>query len=423
MNELQTPGPGCRRRPLPRLSLWLIATTLLTGSLSGCTSLPGAPEDGGISSAAVAHHPASSQVMVILETASSRELTQKIRELERRHRLRTVVSWEMASLGVHCVVFQSLQLSVSFMVKQLKKDPRISLVQEVQWFRVLEDPPAAASEDPYRHLQQGAEVIHLDRAHSRSTGRGIRIAVIDTGVDVSHPDLQDRVLIAKNFVRAEESRFTQDVHGTAVSGVIAASTGNGVGITGVAPEASIMALKACWPSSRGSNQAVCNTYTLALALDFAIVQGAQIINLSLAGPEDPILRQLIERSIEQGIVIIAAVDDGGGNPFPASLPAVVAVRSLGSAETNDPDGKALEQVLTAPGLDVLSTVPEGGYDFFSGSSFAAAHVSGVAALVLQLRPKMTPEALGELLFDTAGENPGHAVVDAWAAVERASSGL
>ncbi len=400
--------------------------------------MPGAPEDGRIPSAAVAHHPASSQVMVILETASSRDLTQKIRELERRHRMRTVVSWEMASLGVHCVVFQSLQLSASFMVKQLKKDPRISLVQEVQWFRVLADPAPANQEDPYRHLQQGAEVLHLERAHRQATGRGIRVAVIDTGVDVSHPDLQDRVLIAKNFVRAEESRFTQDVHGTAVSGVIAASTGNGVGISGVAPEAGIMALKACWPSTRGSSQAVCNSYTLALALDFAIVQGAQVINLSLAGPEDPILGQLIRRSIERGIVVVAAVDDVATNPFPASLPAVLAVRTLDSedqehsatggagpafVEEEALQGGATLRTLAAPGLDVLTTVPEGGYDFFTGSSFAAAHVSGVVALVLQLQPKLTPMALKELLFETAGENPGHAVVDALKAVERAAAGF
>ena len=139
----------------------------------------------------------------------------------------------------------------------------------------------------------------------------MRVAVVDTGVDFDHPDLRGRVVKAQNFVdRVGDRNFTTDVHGTAVAGLIAATAGNGVGIVGVAPEAEIYALKACWQQPPGAREAVCNSYTLAKAVDFAIGQGVQVLNFSLAGPPDPLLGRLIGQALARGIVVVAA--DGGG---------------------------------------------------------------------------------------------------------------
>ncbi|MCB1058178.1 MAG: S8 family serine peptidase [Acidobacteria bacterium] len=411
----QVRGRSGLRRRWTRVAA-LAPAACLAWWTTACVSLDGAGSRGAAATM-VAHHPASSQIMVTLRAPTPQDAAQRIWELEQLYRVRHVAAWEMSTLGVHCVLFQSEGHPVSWALRLLGQDKRVEVAQEVHWFQTLAS-TARSAVDPYRHLQTNADALHLDEAQTRAKGTGITVAVIDTGVDVTHPDLAERIVSARNFVDQEDSRFTQDVHGTAVSGVIAASGNNGLGILGVAPEAKILALKACWPLARRSQQAVCNSYTLALALDFAILHGARIINLSLAGPRDPILEQLVDTGIERGIAVVAAVDDTLGEPFPASLPSVVAVRALEDGDPIPPQ-VALPPSLAAPGREILSTVPGGTYDFFDGSSFAAAQVSGVAALVLELRPELKPAELRQLLFDTAGDNPGQGVVDAAAAVERA----
>ncbi len=265
--------------------------------------------------------------------------------------------------------------------------------------------------------------------------------MVDTGVDFDHPDLRGRVVKAQNFVdQVGDRNFTTDVHGTAVAGLIAATAGNGVGIVGVAPEAEIYALKACWQQPPGGREAVCNSYTLAKAVDFAIGQGVQVLNFSLAGPQDPLLGRLIGQALSRGIVVVAA--DGGGTPgkdgggpaadFPASYQGVLGI--LGS---NDLQGElarpaaaaaaghgAGHPALAAPSVDILTTSPQGHYDFFSGSSLAAAEVSGVAALMLERNPKLTPPQLAAILHKTARPIAATAAaqVDACAAVAGAAGG-
>src|SRR5690606_6040813 len=136
----------------------------------------------------------------------------------------------------------------------------------------------------------------------------------------------------------------------------------------------------------GAPTSVCNTYTLARALDHAIVSGARILNLSLAGPEDPLLTRLLQRAEADGILVVAAADEGPELSYPAALPTVLAVRALAP----EPSRKRAEREVAAPGAEVLTTAPGGRFDFFTGSSFAAAHASGVAALVLEREPQLAP---------------------------------
>ncbi|HUP43641.1 MAG TPA: S8 family serine peptidase, partial [Thermoanaerobaculia bacterium] len=160
--------------------------------------------------------------------------------------------------------------------------------------------------------------------------------------------------------------------------------------------------------------ASCDSYTLAQGLDFAIEQGARVINLSLTGPRDPLLARLVAAALGRGISVVAAAGGGSDAGFPASEAGVLAV---GTAPTDSLPG-APGPALTAPGIDILTTVPREGYDFLSGSSLAAAHVSGVAALVLEREPELPPAALASLLVRTAQpSNPhGAQVVDACAAL-------
>jgi subtilisin family serine protease len=329
-------------------------------------------------------------------------------ELEQSYRLRTIFAWTMVSLGEQCVVFEiPRERSQNEILRRLRADPRVGTAQPIAMFDALAGEVSGESRasynDPYAHLQRSIQALTLEKAHRLATGKGVRIAVIDTGVDVDHPDLRGRIARVGNFVERGEQGFTNDVHGTAVAGVIAAATNNQVGIVGVAPQAEIYALKACWPKAPGTREAVCDSYTLARAIDFAIVQGAQILNFSLAGPHDPLLARLIGAALQRGIVVIAADAGDGRRSFPAGLPGVIGVLGLDQV-AGAASPRAGPAGLGAPSVDILTTVPHGSYDFFSGSSLAAAQVSGIAALLLEREPKLTPARLADLLRRTSRRN-------------------
>jgi subtilisin family serine protease len=199
-----------------------------------------------------------------------------------------------------------------------------------------------------------------------------------------------------------------DVHGTAVAGVLSARPNNAIGIAGIAPDAEVAALRACWPDAPDAVASHCNSFTLALALNEAIRLHSRIINLSLTGPEDPLVAQLIETALAQDAIVIAALpgkEQPGG--FPARLPGVIAVGSE--------DGVKLAQIV-APGQDILTTVPHGAYDFLSGSSFATPHIAGVVALMLELRPGLTAAEVRQILL-AAPQQPAGGSMDVAALLE------
>jgi subtilisin family serine protease len=234
----------------------------------------------------------------------------------------------------------------------------------------------------------------VEEAHRWSRGKGVRIAVIDSGIDLAHPDLDRRVALARDVSGRAAQAPVADVHGTAVAGIIAADAGNGVGIVGVAPEARLLALRACWQRA-GTTAAVCDTLSLAQGIAVALAERADVINLSLTGPRDPLLERLLKRALAMGKIVVAAVpEEGAANEgFPASLDGVIAVAS---AETSA--GRAVDaSVLYAPGRRVLTLRPGGHYDFENGSSMATANVSGIAALVLALAPSSSAADIRRLL--------------------------
>jgi subtilisin family serine protease len=154
----------------------------------------------------------------------------------------------------------------------------------------------------------------------------------------------------------------------------------------------------------------CNTFTLAKALAGIIDTDARIINLSLGGPPDPLLHMLLVKLLDQGRIVIAAMPaDGTVEGFPGSAAGVIIVRASAASA-------ALAGILSAPGNDILTTQPGGGYDFTSGSSMAAAHVSGIAALLLSLSPALDARAVHDLLLRTSKTSAGTLQVNAAAAV-------
>jgi subtilisin family serine protease len=313
-------------------------------------------------------------------------------ELADRHHLLFVAHWPVSVLGVSCVVYEVPQtLSLQQVMADLQKDRKVSSVQQMQSFQVLGNEHSAAKQysDPYLHLQSGFKSMGIAELHSLTTGRGVRIALIDTGVDLDHPDLKGQIQYSENLAPKPSNGSLADVHGTAVAGVLSARPDNGIGIAGVAPDAEIFAFRACWPEKPDALAARCNSFTLALALNQAIRMDCHIINLSLSGPEDPLLRRLVEKALTKGIIVAAAVpgkEKAGG--FPANIPGVIAVGQ--GNESNHFE-------VIAPGQDILTTVPHQAYDFMTGSSFATPHVAGVAALLLQLHPHWQAADIKRLL--------------------------
>lgn len=395
---------------LPCLSAVLVALLL-----PGCSTQPtvqGAPErsepesPGAPVGAEKAPTASERQVMVTYPPAPPSLWEKNTRELERAYALRTVWSWTMTALDEQCVIFEVADSRrVDATLRRLASDPRVGSVQRVATFVARAAEPVEPYNDPYAHLQHSAHALRLGQAHRWATGKGVKVAVVDTGIDISHPDLKGRIALAQSFVDRGEQTFTSDVHGTAVAGVLAADANNEVGIVGVAPQAELLALKACWPQRAGARDAVCNSYTLAKAVDFAIANKAQVVNLSLSGPDDPLLARLLKAALAKGIAVVAAhaADGDGRRGFPASLDGVLGIAALGSPATAAPSGSAGPAAadLAAPAVDVLTTVPHAAYDFFSGSSVAAAQVSGVAALLLEKNPHITPAQIAALLKKSA----------------------
>jgi len=325
----------------------------------------------------------------------SASATALIREIATKYSLTRVSEWPIDELQMHCVLFRIPPGTTrEAIIERLKDDRRILIVQPLNEFESATDtPPAAAPaglDDPYARLQSNVLALDVAEAHNFSRGAGVRVAIIDTGVDTRHPDLVGRTQLTRNYIDTDEVAFRGDRHGTQVAGLIAAAANNGVGIVGVAPDVRLMAYKACWQASATSSGR-CNSFTLAQALADALAAKAQVINLSVVGPSDPLLEALIAKAVEAGVIVVGAVSDDPRFGFAAKLPRVLPVAE---AETSSDKG---DEILRAPARDIVTLVPNGHYDFASGSSLATAQVSGVVALLLARNQKLGINRLRELL--------------------------
>jgi len=342
-------------------------------------------------------------------------------ELAHDFGLTLVSDWPMPDLGVDCYVMLVPEGRTPAEVAQtMSKDKRAEWVQPMNTFHTLTSSAstsaASMSTDSLQALQPSMRQWHLDELHKTSTGRGVRVAIVDSGVDAAHPDLAGRITVVENFVDA--SPFAAESHGTAVAGIIGARADDGARTVGIAPQAGLLALRACWEAAAG--RTLCNSFSLAKALQFAIHSDAQVINLSLAGPEDRLLASLVDIALKHGSTIVSAFDarmDGGG--FPASHPGVLAVEDAASRSNDDP-----RKVLFAPGDDVPSAAPGARWGFVSGSSFAAAHVAGMVALVRELSPATTMRDAGAWARLPPGSADGPAgSIDACATLRRAAPNM
>ena len=328
------------------------------------------------------------------------------RQLAKEYGLTWVTEWYIDPLHVHCVVFGTKDAGErDALVVKLHADRRIDSVQAMQMFATSSSNTVQYN-DPYFSVQQAIQTIGVPQAQRRSQGRGVRVAVIDTGVDDQHPDLAGRVEATANFVDGDVLQFRRDRHGTAVAGAIAAVANNQLGIVGVAPAVRLLALKACWqPDNAAESGAVCNSLTLALALAYAIEHRAQIVNLSLTGPGDALLERLVTRALQLGIIVVGAdLRDTRVVSFPLAVKGVIAVADADSRDASvavSNDNSLRRDSVLSPGRQVFTLAPGGQYAYVSGTSMSVALVSGVAALLAQGSQAARPGDIRQRLLRTA----------------------
>ncbi len=312
-----------------------------------------------------------------------------IEQLGREHALSLISEWPIEALQVHCVVFRiGPGASRESVLVALRSDARVLIAQPLNEF----NPASTAYDDPYAKLQLNVSALDIVDAHRFSTGEGVRVAVVDTGIDLDHPELKGRVELGGNYVDDGNQALRRDRHGTQVAGLIAAAANNGIGIVGVAPKVKVLAFKGCWQDPNGEGR--CNSSTAAQALAGAIAARVHLINLSLVGPEDPLLAALVDKAIAAGTIVVGAVQANVPG-FPGALAQVIGVAES-EAESID------SRFLRAPGRNLVTLVPQGHYDFASGSSLATAQVTGVIALLLERNRRLKHEDIARILRDSMG---------------------
>ncbi len=242
-------------------------------------------------------------------------------------------------------------------------------------------PSAISGDDPYRSLQWGLDRADAARAWSVANGSGARIALLDSAPETAHRDLDGvRVVSIPG-----EPAPAPALHGSLMAGVTSAVAGNEFGIAGVAPGAELLAIPVCRAATATGGGDECALFELLRGVDIAWEQRAQVLNLSLVGPPNALLRRAMDRMDGLGVVVVAAAgNEAVAEPrYPAAYPSVIGVGALdrtGRAYARGNRGPAVE--VLAPGVEILSTVPGGRFAFGDGTSLAAAHVTGVLALAI-----------------------------------------
>lgn len=337
-------------------------------------------------------------------------------------------------------------------IEEAETLPEVAYAQPNFIYELMEAAPAewepyASINDPYRGQQWSLNAMNMYSAWDISKGQdnsNIVVGIIDTGVQMNHPDLTGTLLADKCFDVVANGPLTGDKdpyisayrpggHGTHVAGIIAAQANNGIGVAGISYNSKIIMVNAFW--QHASDGMVTNSYFVKLAYDRLVSQGVRVINMSLGGTasvnaDDRALEQSIIRGEQQGIVTVCAGGNDTGASFvvPGDFDACISVTSVryvpGSPWQWGGGGYNQYKDIAAPGWDIYSTMP-GGYGSKSGTSMATPAISGVVAMMLAYNPTLTVEQVKTILYNTAtdigdpgrDDDYGHGLVNAYAAMQ------
>ena len=334
----------------------------------------------------------------VLLTISSGAQIPTLDAMARRHRLTRMESQEFALTGRKLFRWRINDgRPVATVIRTLVADARILAAQPNYLYALQQDAPAAAKPGQPAAQADSAQYalakLRLPQAHAMSKGESVIVAVIDTAVDAAHPELAG--VIAGTFDAMGAAEKPQP-HGTAMAGAIAARGK----LTGAAPGVKLLSIQAF-----GATRSEGTSFNILKGLEWAAKQNANIVNMSFAGPADRALQVALAAAHARGIVLIAAAGNAGPRSrplYPAADPNVIAVTAT------DPEDRLFAHAnrgthiaVAAPGVDILVAAPDGGYQTTSGTSVAAAEVSGVVALMIERNRTLDPAQVRRLLMSTA----------------------
>jgi subtilisin family serine protease len=307
------------------------------------------------------------------------------------------------------------QRSVPAVIAALEADAGIISAQPNYLFALSGDANVLSKGDP---AQYAVAKLKLPEAHALAQGDNVLIAVIDSGIDVGHPELTGMVVESFDALPGEEPHS----HGTAMAGTIVAHAR----LLGVAPRSRILAARA-FGAKPATAQAT--TFNILKSIDWAAAKGARVINLSFAGPRDPAIERQLAAAYKKNVTLVAAAGNAGPKSpplYPAADRHVIAVAATDARdEVFGLSNRGDYITVAAPGVDIIAPAPRGAYQITSGTSVAAAYVSGLAALLIERSPSLTPDEVRRVLESTAqdlgrrGRDPeyGAGLADAYRAVK------
>ena len=317
---------------------------------------------------------------ILLITQASQQGDQVVNSIKQTNNVQTLDQYQIKTLGFNAVLFYTPE-DIFKIINSIKSLPGVVLAQPNFIYDFISE--------PLDDLQSINKMAHMEGFNTNLSGKGVSVAVVDSGVDLDHNDLREAIKSSANFI--SNTTYVPEIHGTGVAGLIGARI-NDFGIKGFAPGADLISLRACRQISQDSPQGECYSNAMTKALDTAIQQKAKIINMSLgARGDDKILSKLIFAGSEQGIFFVAPVGNRPGMDtlsFPASHPKVIAVAGLLNNGDYFPDQNTGNKAdICVPCKNILTTTPGNNHNFLSGTSMSSAIVSGLLALSCEAYPE------------------------------------
>ena len=283
-------------------------------------------------------------------------------------------------------------LSVRNAIRRLEANRLVSVAAPNYQFSLMQTAAAISKGDAAQYM---LATLHLDKAHAIATGKGVTIALINSEVDRQHTELQGAIPEELNTLDVEEPPHS---HGTAMAGAMVSHDR----LLGVAPGARILAVRAFHETNSTSEG---TTISILKGIEWAVSQGARVINMSFAGPRDPSLERALKAAHDKGVVLIAAAGNAGPKSPPLYPGADSNVIAVTATDVHDHLFRGANQgpqvSVAAPGVEILAPAPEETYQMSTGTSIATAHVSGVVALMLELDPTLKPDDVRKILKSTA----------------------
>jgi subtilisin family serine protease len=340
--------------------------------------------------------------------------------LARRHGLTRLESQSFPLVGATIGLFRITNRStVEAVSRELRTDPSFRTVQPNLRYFVQDQKAELTEGDP---AQYANAKLRLAQAHTLAHGANVTVAVIDSGIDVRHSEFAGATVASFDALGSKEGPH---VHGTGVAGAIVSHAR----LMGSAPAARILAIRAFGAVPKGAES---TSYVILKALDYAAAHGAQIVNMSFAGPKDALIERGIAAMAARGVVMVAAAGNAGPKSpplYPAASPNVIAVSATDAQDKLfAASNRGGYVAISAPGVDIFLPAPDEKYQISSGTSFSAAYISGLAALMLERNPALKPDEVRAILMKTArdlgppgwDDQFGAGEADAFAAVSAAA---